>query len=127
RLTAAGVELVPVDVSEAAERADGAGTPIVLHELARDLPVYLADQGYDLSYHDVRRNVRSPDVRDLVGADSAVDIDDALYRLAMTEREHARNQYHALLDSHDIRALVQPTCPLAARPIGEDTVVELNG
>lgn len=127
RLREAGAELVPVDLSDVAERADGAGTPIVLYELARDLPGYLAEQGYELSFDDVRRGVRSPDVRELVGDDSDAAIDAELYWIAMRERGHATHDYRVLLAQHDVCALVQPTCPLPARPIGEDMTVELNG
>jgi len=127
RLAVSGAELVPVDLSETAERADGAGTPIVLHELARDLPGYLDGQGYELSFDDVRHGVRSPDVRELLGDGAEAEIDAELYRMAMVEREHARHEYQELLARHDLRALLQPTCPLPARPIGQDTTVELNG
>lgn len=127
RLADAGAEPVPVDAADVVERADGAGSPIVLYELRRDLSNYLAEQGYELTYDDVRRGVRSPDVRALVGDESDPDIDVELYTSALRERARTRENYRLLLEQYDVRALVQPTCPLPARPIGQDTTVELGG
>jgi len=128
-LADAGAQLVPVDLSEVVAQTEETGIDTVLYELRRDLPTYLVEHGYDLTYEDVCRGVRSPDVRELVGDGTDDPVDLQSYQSSMQQREWALQMYRTLLRRHAVGALVQPTCPLPARPIGRetDTTVELNG
>jgi mandelamide amidase len=102
---------------------------VALYEFMRDLPVYLQENGLDLTMEDIYAGAGSPDVKGLVGSllgDGAMP--EEVYRNAM---ETARPKLRRLLADHFSRnrldAILFPTAPLTARPIGQDETVELNG
>lgn len=126
-LEAAGAELVPVDVRPARELAATAGMTIALHEFLPDLQAYLEARGTGRSLDEVRDGIGSPDVRriwELAQVFRAADDD---YRAAQEERRLALRLYTGAMQAQGVTALVQPTCPLTARPVGDDETVELNG
>lgn len=126
-LEAAGAELVEVDVRPARDLAASAGMTITLHEFLPDLQEYLDAGGGGHSLEQVREGIAGTDVRriwDLAEVFRAADDD---YRAAQEERRLARRLYAGALEAKGVTALVQPTCPLTARPVGDDETVELNG
>jgi Asp-tRNA(Asn)/Glu-tRNA(Gln) amidotransferase A subunit family amidase len=126
-LEAAGAELVEVDVGPARDHAAPAGMTIVLHEFLPDLEAYLADGGGGRSLEEVRRGIGSPDVRRIWELAEVFRAAEDEYRSAQQERQLALRLYTGALEAQGVTALVQPTCPLTARPLGEDETVELNG
>ncbi|WP_246078745.1 amidase family protein [Modestobacter excelsi] len=133
RLAAGGVELVEVQVVDAHALDAECGFPIVFFEVARDLPAYLATlPGPEsaLTLADVLAQVASPDVRGALEAAASGAVTDELYRQAMATRDRLRAAYTAALrpaGAARLDALVYPTVPLPAPPIGDDETTELDG
>ena len=132
RLADGGVELVETAVADAHELDAECGFPIVFHEIARDLPDYLASlpgPERDLTFADVLERVASPDVRGALELAASGAVDEAAYRQALDTRACLRGAYAAALQhpAGPLDALVYPTVPLVAPPLGDDATTELNG
>ncbi|UES38343.1 indoleacetamide hydrolase [Roseibium aggregatum] len=131
KLQAAGVTLVPVDISTELELAGKAGFPIALWEVKRDLAAFLETHETGLGLQDIADEVASPDVKfvfdNLVLGNQA--IPDAVYREAMDDmRPLIQAGYAEVFAANKLDALVFPTTPLPAQPItGSDETVSLNG
>ncbi|WP_433503561.1 amidase family protein [Pseudonocardia halophobica] len=133
RLADAGVELVEVDFAAAHELDARCGFPIVLYEVVRDLPHYLATlpgPERDLSLDDVVGQVASPDVRAILEGAMADPVPDDAYRDALAVREDLREAYAQALrgaNGQRLDALVYPTVPLPPAPLGHDATTPHNG
>ena len=126
KLRSAGVTLVDVDTPGLAELVEAVGNPVSVFEVGTDLPAYLEANGTGLGLKDIAAAAASPDVRHALKLviDSAVP--EAVYREALTKtRPRLIEVLRAALAGVD--ALVFPTTPLPARPIGQDIDVDLNG
>ncbi|MDQ4038010.1 MAG: indoleacetamide hydrolase [Actinomycetota bacterium] len=127
-LSDAGVELVEVDITGVMELNAAVGFPVCFYEFPRELARYLSAAGYELTTEDVRRQVASPDVAgvwELLAGDGAVNEDQ--YQEALDARLRLQQEYATVLSANRLSALVFPTAPLTARPIGDDDTIELNG
>jgi mandelamide amidase len=124
-----GAVLVELDIPDVARLDYDAGFPIALYETIVDLDAYLAEHGSSLRYADVVAQVASPDVKGLLQGllgDGA--IPEAAYRNALDVlRPQLQAAYREAFSRHDVSALVFPTTPLPAAPIGQDDTVMLNG
>jgi len=125
----AGAVLVEGDIPDAARLDNEAGFPIALYESIADLDAYLAEHGHTMRFGDVVAQVASPDVKGLLQSllgDSAVP--EAVYKHALTAlRPQLQKAYSDHFQRHDVSAIVFPTTPLPAAPIGHDETVLLNG
>ncbi|MFI7584075.1 amidase family protein [Kocuria sp. M1N1S27] len=126
-LEAAGAELVGVDLRPARELAATAGMTIALHEFLPDLQAYLEERGTGRTLDEVEGGLGSPDVRRIWELAQVFRAADDEYRAAQEERRLALRLYTGAVRAQGVAALVQPTCPLTARPLGDDETVELNG
>ncbi|SFP57764.1 mandelamide amidase [Variovorax sp. OK605] len=128
RLRAAGAQFVEVPLPGLAGFNEAAGFPIALYEFVRDMGDYLrsAERGVDLA--SLVEAVGSPDVaaivRPLVGSGA---VPAAVYSQALQARRELQAVYAQAFAAHGVRALVFPTTPLTAAPIGHDETVRLNG
>ncbi|MEO9516866.1 MAG: indoleacetamide hydrolase [Paracoccaceae bacterium] len=125
----AGAKLVDVSFEAVWEHNDAFGFPVVLYEVMRDLPAYLAEHAPETSFEALIEGIGSPDV---VGAFESQMGEDAMpqeaYDAAMNvHRPAMRKIYAQVFRDHGLDAIVFPTTPLTARPIGQDETVELNG
>ncbi|MGY1706665.1 amidase family protein [Geodermatophilus sp. SYSU D00697] len=133
RLADAGFELVEVCVADAHELDAECGFPIVFFEIARELPAYLATlPGPErrLTLADVMAQVASPDVRAALELAAGGSVTEEAYRSTLAVRDRLRAAYTAALRPEDgarLDALVYPTVPLPAPPIGDDDTTELGG
>lgn len=129
RLEAAGVELVEVDPRPMLEINARVGFPIALYEVMRDLPAYLDAHGTGLTMNDILDGIASPDVRGIVASQMGeAAMPEAAYRQALdVDRPLLVAVHAALFADNRVEALLFPTAPLPAAPIGEDETVELNG
>jgi Asp-tRNA(Asn)/Glu-tRNA(Gln) amidotransferase A subunit family amidase len=133
RLADAGAELVEVHVADAHELDAQCGFPIVFFEIARELPAYLASlPGPEnrLTFADVLAQVASPDVRGALEFAAGGSVTDEVYRQNLVVRDRLRAAYAAALHPSGgvpLDALVHPTVPLPATPVGDDDTTELNG
>lgn len=128
-LARAGAKLVEVSFDAIWPHNEAFGFPVVFYEVMRDLPAYLADHAPEVSFEALVAGIGSPDV---IGAISSQLGDEAMpeaaYRAAVdTHRPAMRQIYGRVFEDNALDAIVFPTTPLPARPIGEDETVELNG
>ena len=102
-----------------------AGFPIALYETVVDLNAYLAEHGSKLDYRELVAQCASPDVAGLLQSlHGAGAIPEAAYRQALDVlRPQLQAAYRDHFRRHDVAAVVFPTTPLPAAPIGEDETV----
>jgi Asp-tRNA(Asn)/Glu-tRNA(Gln) amidotransferase A subunit family amidase len=128
-LKEAGAVLVEADIPDVARLDNEAGFPIALYETVVDLDAYLAGHASPMRYRELVAQCASPDVAGLLQSlhgDGA--IPEAAYRHALTTlRPQLQVAYRDHFKRHDIAALVFPTTPLPAAPIGDDETVDFNG
>jgi mandelamide amidase len=130
KLKQRGVELVNVSMPELFPLNDNVSFPIALFEVLRDLPIYLQTTPSNISLGEVINQTASPDVRGLFLAlqSGAAAIPQEVYDAAIQIfRPQLQQLYSQTFAENDIDALIFPTTPLPARPIGQDFEVELNG
>lgn len=126
----AGVILVEADIPDLAELNERASNAVAFHEPRRDMEAYLGHSGASVTFGDIVAQAASPDVKAIVEtiADPRIGVSAETYREAIDiHRPRLVNAYREHFASHSLDALIFPTTPLAARPIGEDVDVELNG
>jgi len=129
RLKNAGAILVEADIADVGRLDNEAGFPIALYETVTDLNAYLAGHGSPLRYAELVAQCASPDVAGLLQSlHGEAAIPEAAYRHAL---DVLRPQLQAAYRDHfrrkQIEAIVFPTTPLPAAPIGDDETVLLNG
>ncbi|CAM5486240.1 indoleacetamide hydrolase [Eoetvoesiella caeni] len=123
-----GVTLVQADVPRYRELDEAIGFPLVLYELERDLPDFLAQGGLGLSLADIHAGIGSPDVAAIVAAQlggGAVAYE--AYRHALRQRSQMQELCAGYFRGHRLDGMIFPTTPLPAARIGEDVTTELNG
>ncbi|WP_054308363.1 indoleacetamide hydrolase [Mesorhizobium sp. 1M-11] len=128
-LKAAGVSIIEGDVPDIAA-LNAAASIIAFYEPGRDIAAYLRESGASAHFSDIVEKAASPDVQGIMRliSDPASMVPEAHYREAMdVHRPRLIRAYRDHFAAHGIDALVFPTTPLPARPIGEDVDVELNG
>jgi mandelamide amidase len=130
RLADRGVVLVEVEVPQLASLNAAVGFPVALFETGTDLPVYLDANGTGVTLEELVQAIASPDVKaifeqSIVGPGA---IPEPVYLQAIEVfRPQLQAAYQSTFDDFALDALVFPTTPLPARPIGQDATVELNG
>ena len=129
RLKEAGAVLVEADIAEVARLDGEAGFPIALYETVTDLNAYLAGRGSTMRYPELVAQCASPDVKGLLQSlHGEGAIPEAAYRRALDVlRPQLQAAYRDHFRRHDVAAVVFPTTPLPAAPIGDDETVALNG
>ncbi len=126
-LANSGIRLVELRVPALADLNAEVGFPVALFEFARDLPRYFAESGIGLSMRDVLNGIGSADVKAIFGAQigkGGVPEEAYLHALNVA-RPRLQMAYHGCFEEVD--AMIFPTSPISARPIGDDETVELNG
>jgi Asp-tRNA(Asn)/Glu-tRNA(Gln) amidotransferase A subunit family amidase len=129
RLEHGGAELVEVEL-EGLQALNAAVTiPVVAFELGLALPRYLAENDTGVTLEELIAAIAGPDVQALfalvVGPGA---IPEAVYLNALlAQRPRLQALYADAFTRYGLDALVFPTTPLPARPIGQDATVELNG
>lgn len=128
-LRAAGVTLVEVDLAEAAKLDGAAGFIIALYETPLDLGRYLAGHDGAPDFAALAAATASPDVSAILGGmTGAAGPPEAAYRDAMEQQRPALQElYRRCFRDHDVAAVIFPTTPAPAAPIGADTSVTING
>ncbi|MGH2453781.1 MAG: indoleacetamide hydrolase [bacterium] len=124
-----GVVLVPVEFPDLGPLNGAVGFPVAVFEAGVDLRVYLEANRTGLTLEKLAPALASPDVKFVIselvlkGA-----VREEVYRNAVgVARPALQAAYQRVFESSRIAALVFPTTPLPARPIGQDQTVELNG
>src|SRR5206468_4123296 len=103
---------------------------VALFEAGTDVPVYLEANHTGVSLEELVRAIASPDVKavyeqSVIGPGA---IPESVYRDAIEVfRPQLQAAYRRTFENFALDALVFPTTPLPARPIGQDQTVDLNG
>ncbi|MFG2004972.1 amidase family protein [Spirillospora sp. NPDC048911] len=126
-LRRAGAVLVEADLPpQTVEQASKAGMAMALYEAHWELPYYLAQTPPAPTFDELVQQIAGADVRAL--------LDDVVRTPASAYQEACRSVVPAFeavvagyVRDHDLAALVYPTCPLPAQPVGHDDTVRLNG
>ena len=102
---------------------------MVLYEARHDMVQYLAEFAPGISIEDMLGGIASPDVKEVYTAVvSGEAVTEAAYREALTvHRPGLQALFSGYFSDNRLDALVIPTVPLTAPPIGHDTTVDLNG
>jgi mandelamide amidase len=129
KLRDAGCILVEGDIPDF-ETLTAISSRLSLYECVIDLSHYLTDEGVNLTVQDVIRQIASPDVRELYetyGLGSKAPTREWYEHAMAVDRPALQAAYRSYFRDLNVAAMVFPTTILPARPIGEDTEVELNG
>ncbi len=128
-LSSQGAKLVEISLEPIWAHNEAFSFPVVFYEVMRDLPAYLADHAPDITFETLIAGIGSPDVAGAIGSQLGEDaMPEAAYKAAMDHhRPEMRRIYGRAFEDHGIDAIVFPTTPLTARPIGHDETVDLNG
>ena len=125
-----GVVFVDADVPDVGTLDAAAGFPIVAFEAPIDLTAYLNANDPSVTLTDLINQVASPDVKAALQSflpGGANFTPPAQYNSALATRAQLQSTYSTYFTTNDVAALFFPTAILPARPIGQDTTVELNG
>ncbi|HYB71542.1 MAG TPA: amidase family protein, partial [Candidatus Bathyarchaeia archaeon] len=131
RLQEAGAEIVTVGMPGLEELNGKISLPVALYEANVDLAKYLKRYRIPLDVKGVADQIASPDVRGLFartivpGAKDAVP--ESVYRDALATRPVLQRLYAETFRTYRVAALVFPTTPLPAAPVGDDATTLLNG
>lgn len=128
RLAEAGAVLVEVDLTEVVAMSARIGRSIHMGEVIADIAAYLADGGSTITVEDVVAGIASPDVQASAALAMAAREDRAAYDEAMASlRPALRRLYAEAFAADAVAAVVFPTTPLPARPLGPDISVIWSG
>ena len=131
KMKAAGIELVEVQMPGLADLNNKVSFPVALYEANVDLAKYLKKYKVPLDVKGVAAQIKSPDVKGVFdgmvvpGAPKAMPA--AAYKAALKTRPALQKLYADTFKRNRIVALVFPTTPLPAAPIGDDQTTKLNG
>ncbi len=128
KLESAGAKIIEINVSDYMKLVEEVSFPLVFFETKREVTAYLATLG--MTPDNLIDGIKSPDVKDIFennvfGKDAP---SESSYNHIMNVlRPQLIDAYTALLKNNNLDALIFPTTPLPARPIGHDETVDLNG
>jgi Asp-tRNA(Asn)/Glu-tRNA(Gln) amidotransferase A subunit family amidase len=128
RLRDCGATPVEMEVQNLQALNSAISIPVGAFDIRHDLPRYLADNNTGVTLDELIAAVASPDVRALFGlvvGPNAIPEQVSLDALALLPDLQAA--YQRAFADFNLDALVFPTTPLPARPIGQDVTVDLNG
>ncbi|MGH3721679.1 MAG: amidase family protein [Pseudonocardiaceae bacterium] len=126
----AGATLVDIDLMAVHDLDTECGFPIVLYEFPRELNRYLAglaEPFHSLDFTAVAAQATSPDVVELLKRILTEPLSEHTYRQALVLREQMRRRYATELTRLDLAALVYPTVPILAPPLGDDHTTIVDG
>ena len=128
-LAASCKDLVELDLERVEELNHKVGFPVVLNEAGRDMTQYLAASAPGISIEDVLAQIASPDVKEVYTAIVSGDaVNESAYRDAINiHRSEMQALFSGYFTDNNLDALVIPTIPMTAPPIGHDETIELNG
>jgi indoleacetamide hydrolase len=128
-LSDAGAELVETQVVDLEELTAPHSLALTLHEWPRELSVYLARHRCPVPIEEVVDAMAGPVERGWLTAQLRGDAVPVMHHVEILERVRPAvvARYAECLRRDRLDALVLPTTPLPARPVGQDDEVELNG
>ena len=129
KLRDAGCVLVDADIPDIDKLYLSATIPTTYYETLQDTSRYLQESGEHITMQEFAAQIGSPDVKTyyetlVIGPGAPTR---AAYEVAMRNRPALQAAYRNYFRSHNVVAVDIPTTVLPARPIGEDTQIDLNG
>jgi len=129
QLRAQGATLIETEVADVGAIVAEASIPIICYEFIRDLGLNLNLRKSSFTAWEILEQVAGKFERELLGGElqgAAIPYDQYRHIIEVLLPALAHN-YSACFERDQIDALVFPTTPVAARPIGDDDTVLLNG
>ncbi len=128
-LKAAGVVLVECDIGIDEQACTHAGMVVAMYESLACLESYMHSHQLPFDAAKLTALIASPDVRGIFQSLLSTDAPDAnTYDKAVhVQRDAVRQAYADCFAQHRIEAVLFPTTPLPAAPIGQDDTVMLAG
>ncbi|WP_134738092.1 amidase family protein [Nocardioides sp. 503] len=129
-LASQGVELVDVEIADDQAIGGGPGLGMVLYEAARLLlarATTVPGGSRFATFGDLVPELTSPDVRGLAQHMADQPVPAEAYEDARRARLRLRRTYAEAFERSRARALVAPSVPVLAPPVGADEVIELHG
>ena len=126
----AGVQIVPVNLTNHFERTAESNMTVVLYETPHTLISYLRGTGMSGLPDDLSATsalTKSPDVAGVLSFIHDNRVPTLDYRRAADNRWQLRRQFISQLDDAGVHAIMFPTVPILPPKLGEDAEVELNG
>jgi indoleacetamide hydrolase len=118
KLRAGGATLIDVDLSKAQLFNERAGMVNTGFELRQEIPTYLRAHDLDFGLDALVAQIASADVRRMFAL--RADVTEAMYRVALyTDRPALQRLYADCFADHRLTALIFPTVPIPAAPIGD--------
>ena len=129
KIADAGASLVEVDMPDLLTLNEKMSMAIAVFETIRDLKDYLARNNIGISLEQLVDAVKSPDVKNIMQASMGEhSIPEEVYLEAVNVfRPQLQSMYQDYFAQNAVDAMLLPTTPLTARPIGQDESVEING
>nr|Q09102.1 RecName: Full=Indoleacetamide hydrolase; Short=IAH; AltName: Full=Indole-3-acetamide hydrolase [Rhizobium rhizogenes]AAA22079.1 hydrolase [Rhizobium rhizogenes] len=123
------VTFVEADIPDLAHHNEGVSFPTAIYEFPLSLEHYIQNFVEGVSFSEVVRAIRSPDVASILNAQLSDNlISKSEYCLARRFfRPRLQAAYHSYFKAHQLDAILFPTAPLTAKPIGHDLSVIHNG
>ena len=124
-----GATLVEIDMPDLFSLNQKMSMPIAVFETLRDLSDYLSRNNIGISLEQLVDAVKSPDVKHVMQASMGEhNIPEEVYLEAVNVlRPQLQAMYRDYFQQNSIDAMLLPTTPLTARPIGHDDTVDING
>ncbi|MBL1079803.1 amidase [Nocardia sp. 2] len=127
-LAGAGVVLVETEVFGVGEVMAAASLPSILYDAVRDMATYLSRHRADIHVWEVVEQMAGPERFLLENELWGSPVPDETHRLILAEhRRRLIGAYRECLERDDLDALVVPTTPVTARPIGCDETIVVDG
>ncbi len=129
RLAKAGATLIEIDMEDLFALNDKISFQIAVYETVRELTDYLHRNVPNISLEELIEQVKSPDVKHILqGAIGEQKVPEQVYQDALNVyRPQMQQMYATFFEDNNVNAMIYPTIPLTARPIGDDETIELNG
>ena len=122
-----GAEIVEVNLEDLGVLNEAVSLPICLYEGIQDMEAYLPTTGVD--FDQLIAGMGSPDVKGLyqaIRSEPPVTAD-GYQKLLAHDRPKLQQAYRDYFKDNQLDAMIFPTTKLAARPIGQDETVSING
>ncbi len=128
-LAAAGVVLVECDIGIDEQACTHSGMVVAMHESLTCLENYMHSHQLPFDAASITQQIASPDVRGIFQSLISAEAPSAsAYKDALSvQRPAVLKAYADCFAQHRIEALIFPTTPLPAAPIGQDDTVMLAG
>ncbi|BCH68154.1 hypothetical protein RvVAT039_pl09870 (plasmid) [Agrobacterium vitis] len=129
RLATNQMTFVEADIPNVAELTRKVSLPVAIYEFPRALMAYLSFHGIGNTFDELIQNIQDPQVYDLVQSQLSKGlISESVYRRALRcYKPRLKATYENYYSSNGLDAVLFPSVPLTAKPVGLQTTLVHNG